>query len=137
MFDNRIKPLRYWVQKVLPLVYDDSLSYYELLNRVVCKLNDVIGSENVLIESVDDLSGRVNTLEITINDLQAGGYDALIRKYISEAIKMVFFGLTDSGYFVAYIPDSWKDIKFNTTEYDIYLSNQPDFGHLVLSMEVN
>ena len=25
---------RYWCQKVLPLVYDDSLSYYELLNKI-------------------------------------------------------------------------------------------------------
>ena len=26
---------RFWCQTVLPLVYDDSLSYYELLNKVV------------------------------------------------------------------------------------------------------
>lgn len=41
-----IKRLRYWVQKVLPLVYDDSLSYYELLNKVVHKLNEVIETTN-------------------------------------------------------------------------------------------
>lgn len=37
-----IKPFRFWCQKVLPLVYDDSLSYYETLCRVVDKLNEVI-----------------------------------------------------------------------------------------------
>lgn len=37
-----IKPFRFWCQKVLPLVYDDSLSYYETLCRVVNKLNEVI-----------------------------------------------------------------------------------------------
>ena len=26
---------RYWCQTVLPITYDDSLSYYELLNKVV------------------------------------------------------------------------------------------------------
>lgn len=26
-----LKPFRFWCQKVLPLVYDESLSYYELL----------------------------------------------------------------------------------------------------------
>lgn len=31
----------YWVQKVLPLVYDDSLSYMELLAKVVKQLNDM------------------------------------------------------------------------------------------------
>ena len=30
-----LQPFRYWCQKVLPLVYDDSLSYYELLCKVV------------------------------------------------------------------------------------------------------
>ena len=37
-----IKEIRYWVQKVLPLVYDDSLSYYELLAKIVDKLNETI-----------------------------------------------------------------------------------------------
>lgn len=52
---------------------------------------------------------------------------------IGELVKMVFFGLTDTGYFVAYIPESWNDIIFNTTGYDINLALQQDFGHLVLS----
>lgn len=51
---------------------------------------------------------------------------------IGELIKMVFFGLTDSGYFVAYIPDSWNDIIFNTTGLDITVPGV-DYGHLTLS----
>lgn len=66
-----------------------------------------------------------------------------IRKWLSvnaidlmgELVKSVFFELTDDGYFVAWIPDSWDDITFNTTDFDIILSAHPevDFGHLVLS----
>lgn len=52
---------------------------------------------------------------------------------VGEMMRMVFFGLTDTGYFVAYIPESWNDITFNTTEYDITVPLMPDFGHLVLS----
>lgn len=54
---------------------------------------------------------------------------------VGELIKMVFFGITDDGYCVAYIPEGWDDIIFNTTGYDI---NVPDFdfGHLVLSFNV-
>lgn len=133
MIDTRIKPLRYWVQKVLPLVYDDSLSYYELLCKVVDKLNEIVDTDNVLVESVNDLDGRVSTIEITLNQLTSGGYNDIIESYISEAIKMVFFGLTDTGYFVAYIPDSWDDITFNTTEYDITVPCMTEYGHLVLS----
>lgn len=52
---------------------------------------------------------------------------------VGEMVKNVFFGLTDAGYFVAYIPESWSDIIFNTTGLDIIVDIQPDFGHLVLS----
>ena len=34
-----LQPFRYWCQKVLPLVYDDSLSYYELVCKCVEKIN--------------------------------------------------------------------------------------------------
>ena len=52
---------------------------------------------------------------------------------IGELVKTVFFGLTDSGYFVAYIPESWNDIIFNTTEWDIDIEQMQEYGHLVLS----
>ena len=51
---------------------------------------------------------------------------------IDSWVKMVFFGLTDAGYFVAYIPEAWSDITFKTTGYDIDLALMPDYGHLVL-----
>lgn len=51
---------------------------------------------------------------------------------MSEQIKNVFFGLTDDGYFVAYMPQSWDDITFNTTDLDINIPNI-EYGHLVLS----
>lgn len=38
----KVQPLRFFSQKVLPLVYDNSLSYYEVLEKVVYKLNEVI-----------------------------------------------------------------------------------------------
>lgn len=37
-----INKLRFYCQKVLPLVYDDSLSYYEVLCKVVNKINELI-----------------------------------------------------------------------------------------------
>ena len=36
----------YWCQKVLPLVYDDSLSYYEILCKIVEYVNKMIEEEN-------------------------------------------------------------------------------------------
>lgn len=51
---------------------------------------------------------------------------------IGEMVKMVFFGLTNDGYFIAYIPESWNDIVFGTTGLDILIADM-DYGRLVLS----
>lgn len=51
---------------------------------------------------------------------------------IGELVKMVFFGITDDGYFVAYIPEGWDDITFGTTGLDLLIAGY-DYGHLVLS----
>lgn len=46
-----IDKLKYWCNKILPLVYDDSLSYYEVLCKTSAKLNEVIESTNVLLDA--------------------------------------------------------------------------------------
>ena len=68
-------------------------------------------------------------------DIAAGIKEWIVKNFydiVGDMAKMVFFGLTDSGYFVAYIPESWDDIDFKTTGVDITLAIQPEYGHLVL-----
>lgn len=60
---RELQPFRYWCQKVLPLVYDDSLSYYELLCKVVDYLNKTM-------EDVDTLHGDVTNLHQAYVELQ-------------------------------------------------------------------
>lgn len=52
---TEVKPLCYWVQHVLPLVYDDSLSYMELLGKVTKKLNELIVNNNKLPDFIAEL----------------------------------------------------------------------------------
>ena len=59
-----LQPFRYWCQKVLPLVYDDSLSYYELLCKVVDYLNKTM-------EDVETLHGDVTNLHAAYDELQS------------------------------------------------------------------
>lgn len=59
-----LQPFRYWCQKVLPLVYDDSLSYYELLCKVVDYLNKTM-------EDVETLHGDVTNLHTAYEELQS------------------------------------------------------------------
>lgn len=51
---------------------------------------------------------------------------------IGEMIKTVFFGITQDGYFIAYIPDSWQDIQFGTSGLDDFPAGI-DYGHLTLT----
>lgn len=59
-----LQPFRYWCQKVLPLVYDDILSYYELLCKVVDYLNKTM-------EDVETLHGDVTNLHTAYDELQS------------------------------------------------------------------
>lgn len=52
---------------------------------------------------------------------------------VGELVKTVFFGLTETGYFCAYIPESWDDIKFGTTGLDDFPECFEEFGHLTLT----
>lgn len=52
---GNLERFRYWCQKILPAVYDDSLSYYELLNKVVAKLNEVIEQSNEQTDAIREL----------------------------------------------------------------------------------
>lgn len=52
---------------------------------------------------------------------------------VGQLVKMVFFAI-EGDYWVAYIPDSWDDILFNTSDLDIFIPGV-DYGHLVLSFE--
>ena len=54
---------------------------------------------------------------------------------VGELVKMVFFGITDDGYFVAYIPESWDDIIFGTTGLDDVPAGI-EYVHLTLSFEI-
>lgn len=52
---NNVDPVRYWTHKILPLVYDDSLSYYEVLAKVVQRLNVLIENNNNITQHIKDL----------------------------------------------------------------------------------
>lgn len=64
-----LKYVRYpYCQKVLPLVYDDSLSYYESICKLVKKMNEIIDEVNSI--DVDNILNRVDEkIEKELEDL--------------------------------------------------------------------
>lgn len=64
---RKFEPFRFWCHKVLPLVYDDSLSYYEMLCKLYALVSKLIELCNELIDAVKELNGRVTVLEQTVD----------------------------------------------------------------------
>lgn len=123
--------------------------FYETdLRELIAKCNSYDAVINALNQWIESNTPKIEELEQFMKDMQN---ESTLPESVKQAIfdwcsshlidlvgatiKNVFFGLTDDGHFVAYIPDSWSDITFNTTDYDIILTAHPevDYGHLILS----
>lgn len=99
---------------------------------------------DTLMDCCEDVQTRITALETLYNDIMDGDFPDSIKNafqrwmrenaldLVGDLVHTVFFGLSDTGYFMAYIPESWNDIIFRTTGLDITLALQPDYGHLVL-----
>lgn len=139
---DNLKHFRFWCYKVLPLVYDDSLSYYEILCKVVKYINDLIDQDKVLGDELASQKAALQEVQDWIANFDTYYLEQLIQKYLAN---MIYVYISDAGYIIYYIPESWNDIQFNTTGLDItndqlsddkHVANY-DYGHLVLSMYVN
>lgn len=112
---SKVDNFRFWCQKVLPLVYDDSLSYYELLCKVVDYLNNTIADVNTLGTDVDNLNKAFIQLQEYVNsyfsslDVQEeinnkldemtidGTFDKLLSKFIVGIINVKAIGAKGDG----------------------------------------
>lgn len=60
-----LEPFRFWCQMALPSVYDDSLSYYELLSKVVAYCDTLNSNDKALHEEVKLLRDYFYSLDVT------------------------------------------------------------------------
>lgn len=143
-----VQRLQYWCRLVLPAVFDDSLSYYELIGKAVGKLNEVIASNNELAgyvaintRDIAQLRKDVELLRSEFEKVKGGQYTSLyiealkgwlaenLINVVGEIVKFVWFGLGDDGHFTAYIPTSWRFLTFDM----VADPDSPDYGRLLLS----
>lgn len=124
---------RFWCYKVLPLVYDDSLSYYEILCKMVDYINNLIETDKLQNGEIDKLKQDVQTVQNWINNFNTSYAESIIAQYLAT---MIFVTISDEGYIIYTIPKNWEIITFNTTGLDIGNNigvGNYDYGHLVLS----
>lgn len=129
MIRHPYEPVKFWCFKVLPLVYDDSLSYYEVLCKVRDKLNEMIGTMKGLDDTVKSLQQAIAQIQKWIDDFDT----SLISEWINEHLASMFYvEINADGYFVVYIPEGWKDVTFRTSGWDEVVEPPLDYGHLIL-----
>lgn len=124
---------RFWCFKVLPLVYDDELSYYEVICKCVDYINNLIENDKAISNDVEKLKQELKRVQEWINNYDTSFAESIIREYLAT---MIFVTISDSGYIIYNIPAAWKNITFNTTGLDIENNigvGNYDYGHLVLS----
>ena len=109
------------------------------------KMKELLSFMENIDARLDEYEQGYQELKQLIEDIESGNFPDSVKEafynwmsenaleLVGSLVKSVFFGLTDDGYWVAWIPDSWDDIQFNTTDLDIFLTLMPEYGHLVLS----
>lgn len=80
---GKIKNLDYRIQKILPLLYDDTISYEELLYSITNKMNEIIDFANGELNQaiIDYINQQFNNMFIN------AAYDSdteTIRLYLDE-----------------------------------------------------
>lgn len=145
--DRYIPPFAGWVpyNATIPKMYWDTYSQEQrihamcdLIHRVACYA-DMLGIE------LDKDHTSIEALEAEFEKFKESGFEDYYEEQlaawiiehmpdiISASMKMVWFGLTQNGYFVAYIPESWSDIVFDTG----MVYNTPEYGRLILMYNVD
>ena len=117
--------------------YDKDLGWlihdYKSLDEALKAIDEWAEETDSTVKEMKELFDRIEAGELpeAMEDaihiwLQQNASDIL-----PDIVKNVFFGLSDDGYFLAFIPDSWDDITFGTTGYDDFPAGI-EYGHLTL-----
>lgn len=140
-FDNTIKELT--------KNYEDQLNQYKkdtdknISDFKTSITNQQNTFENNINVKINELTTRVNECYEEIEKLINGEYietyvqalatwiDNNLQVMVSKIVKYVWFEVDEDGYFVAYIPDTWDFIDFDT---EMNPDNE-DYGKLALLWE--
>lgn len=90
---------------------------------------DVSDLETQLKDYEDNVNAQLEVINAWIDNYSDSWAKSVIEKYLAT---MIFPEITDAGFIVYNIPDSWESITFNTTDLDISVPGV-EYGHLVLS----
>ena len=129
----------------IPKLYWDAFSQEQRIHAICGQLSKIIAYADYIGANTDELTESVKELEAAFKKFQESGFDDYYREQIEDwvnsnletlyelLVRQVYFGLTSDGHFVAYIPESWNDIIFDTG-FD-YMTDT--YGRLILRFNVD
>ena len=151
MFNQLLADYGDFDQKLNQLVleYDEKLNAYKV--QIDSEIETFERNTNTTINNFTaDINTRVQAIETTLGQLKEevdkltnGDYieiyvnalsewiDNNLQQLVAKLVKYVWFAINDEGYFVAYIPDKWDFIGFDT----ITDPDSDDYGKLALEWE--
>lgn len=106
-----------------PSYYDDLARKQKLIKELAMKIweyDQILASklkevEDTLKQYSDILDGKIEDFDNIILTKTENWLAENMEDILTEAVQIVWFGLTDDGHFMAVIPENWKDIQFDTT----------------------
>lgn len=128
----------------IPSFYWDVVSDEQRIKEICCRLGSLIDYVQTLTDGENQTASELEELKALFEQFQESGFDDYYKEQIQEWIKnnlatlwgmfasQVYFGITDNGYFCAYVPESWNDIEFDTGA--VYGTDQ--YGRLILRYDV-
>lgn len=140
-------PYPWWVNPTTPTSFSNAMSQLELIRNVVNNMTTLYQNQNGMAQHMQLTDNQIAELQRIVTELQAtldgiangdnidfylnmlsSWIDQNLIMLVGRIVKYVMFGITDDGYFCAYIPDSWDFISWDTVmdyKSDLY-------GHLLM-----
>ena len=130
---------------VIPKMYYDVESAEQRTHAICAQLHKLVCFVDYLGDKISINHTDIEELQRLFEKFMESGFDDYyadqVEKWIDEHLqyvfthvaKQVYFGLTQDGHFVAYIPNSWNDIIFDTGA--IY--GIDTYGRLILRWDVD
>lgn len=154
---------RPYYQKVLPLVYDDALSYLEVVEKLRYKVNEVIELFNNYEQTIEDLSEYVQdiqTMKADISALKSGlsaaetslssliakhdndvealrTVDANLQKQIDELVVKVNSIVTSYDSIIDYVDNKVATVTVENSTAWIRLENYINTQNRLLQLQIN
>ena len=124
----------------IPKMYWDVESQEQRIHAICRQLHKLVCYADMLGDRISINREDIDELQKLFERFMESGFEDYyaeqVEKWIDEhlefiythTVKQIYFGLTEDGYWCAWIPESWDDITFDT----IMNYSDPNYGSIVL-----